>query len=298
MSNPDNQVRAVQVCAVVVTYNPNGELLNNIAAIRPQVDRFVIVDNGSKPEGLDLLETSRSRFECEAILNGSNLGIAKALNLGIAYAESQGCKQVVFFDQDSMVGDAGFIACMLEAYGQASQSKRLAVVAPCYVDRLSGAAMPSVRGRDKYLIAAMTSGMLVPIEIFKAVGLHDERLYMDYVDIEFCLRCRKAGYAIIEATGAILYHSLGKRTRHRLWGVSFTATNHNALRRYYVTRNRLLTLRWYWRDWRWWVRDLQAFFSELIKIVLVEGCKQEKLAAVAFGVRDAWRNKTGERFML
>lgn len=287
-----------QVCAVVVTYNPNVELLNNIAAIRPQVGRFVIVDNGSKPEGLDLVETSRSRFACEAILNGSNLGIAQALNLGIAYAESQECKQVVFFDQDSMVGDAGYIACMLEAYGQASQSKRVAVVAPRYVDRLSSAAMPSVRGRDGYLIAAMTSGMLVPIEIFKAVGLHDERLYMDYVDIEFCLRCRKAGYGIIEATGAILHHSLGKLTEHTLWGKTFVTTNHDARRRYYITRNRLLTMRRYWRDWQWCKRDTKAFCEELFKIVMLEGSKYEKLINVMLGVADALIGRTGKKFEL
>jgi len=291
--NVDNQV-----CAVIVTYNAAEALLDNIAAVRPQVSRMVIVDNASKPAGVNLVLRSGLEAGCEVILNDFNLGIAKALNAGIRYAESQACKEVVFFDQDSVVGDDRYIASMLQTYEGSNRSHRVAIVAPRYLDRASGATLPLPKNRDGNLLTAMTSGILVPIRIFETLGLHEESLYMDYVDTEFSLRCRRAGYAIVEAPGAILLHSWGRRTKHNLFGRGFSSTNHNANRRYYITRNRLLLMRRYWRDWRWFVREMRAFGVELFKIVLVEENKLEKLRHVKRGFADALSNKTGPRIAL
>jgi rhamnosyltransferase len=284
-----------EVCVVIVTYNAAGELLDNIAAIRPQVSRLVIVDNGSRPEGIELVEKSCAKFECELILNDSNLGMATALNIGVGYAASHGCKQIIFFDQDSIVGDREYVASVLEAYKQSDRSRRVAIVVPRYVDRSSGAEMPSAKARDGSLLASITSGTLVPVHIFETLGLHDESLYMDYVDIEFSLRCRGAGYSIIEAPRAILRHSLGRLTKHNLGTRAFTATNHSSSRRYYITRNRLVLMRRYWRDWPWFIRELGAFSVELIKIILVERDKSDKLQNIARGIADAFKNRTGKQ---
>jgi len=287
-----------EVCAVIVTYNATEELPENIAAIRPQVSRLVIVDNGSRPEGIKLVKKSSAEFECELILNDSNLGIATALNIGVDYAASHRCKAAIFFDQDSIVGDREYVASMLEVYNAQSQSGRVAIVVPRYIDRSSGAALPLAKTRDGRLLTSITSGTLVPLHIFTTLGLHDETLYMDYVDIEFSLRCRRAGYSIVEEPRAILRHSLGELTKHRLGARVFTSTHHNSNRRYYITRNRLLLMRKYWRDWRWFSREVRAFGLELIKIVLVERNKGDKLHNVVRGVVDAYKNRTGERIAL
>jgi rhamnosyltransferase len=286
------------VCAIIVTYNAPDELLDNIAAIRPQVSSLVIVDNGSRPEAIALIERARLMFHCELIRNDSNLGIAAALNIGVGHAVSHGYKQAIFFDQDSIVGDREYVASMLEVYNAQSQSGRVAIVVPRYIDRSSGAALPLAKTRDGRLLTSITSGALVPLHIFTTLGLHDETLYMDYVDIEFSLRCRRAGYSIVEAPRAILRHSLGELTKHRLGARVFTSTHHNSNRRYYITRNRLLLMRNYWRDWRWFSREVRAFGLELIKIVLVERNKGDKLHSVVRGVVDAYKNRTGERIAL
>jgi rhamnosyltransferase len=292
-NNADNEV-----CAIIVTYNAADELLDNIAAIRPQVSRLVLVDNGSRPEGVALVERARASFDCELIRNDSNLGIAKALNIGIGRAASHGNKKAIFFDQDSIVGDQQYVASMLEVYSARNQSARVAIVVPRYIDRSSGAALPLAKTRDGRLLTSITSGSFVPVHIFKTLGLHDESLYMDYVDIEFSLRCRRAGYLIVEAPRAILRHSLGRLTTHNLGRRAFTSTNHDPGRRYYITRNRLLLMRKYWRDWPWFIHELRAFSLELMKIVLVERSKRDKLCNIAGGIVDAYRNRGGERIAL
>jgi len=287
-----------EVCAVIVTYNATTELLENIAAIRPQVSRLVVVDNGSRPEGIALVESARAKFDCELIRNDSNLGIAAALNIGVGHAMSHGYKHAIFFDQDSIVGDHKYVTSMLEVYNARNQSDRVAIVVPRYIDRSSGAALPLSKTRDGRLLTSITSGSLVPTHIFRTLGLHDESLYMDYVDIEFSLRCRRAGYAIVEAPRAILRHSLGQLTTHDLGRKAFSSTNHDSSRRYYITRNRLLLMGKYWRDWPWFIRELRAFCFEFIKIVLVEQNKSDKLHNMVRGSVDAYKNRTGKRIAL
>ena len=287
-----------EVCAIIVTYNATDDLLDNIAAIRPQVSRLVLVDNGSRPEGLALVERARASFDCELIRNDSNLGIATALNIGIGRAVSHGSKQAIFFDQDSIVGDQQYVASMLEVYNARNQSGRVAIVVPRYIDRSSGAALPLAKSRDGRLLTSITSGSFVPLDVFKTLGLHDESLYIDYVDIEFSLRCRRAGYLIVEAPRAILRHSLGALTKHRLGARVFTSTHHNSDRRYFITRNRLLLMRRYWRDWPWFIHELRAFSLELMKIVLVERNKLDKIRNIARGAVHAFQNKTGRQIAL
>jgi len=287
-----------EVCAIIVTYNAADELLENIAAIRPQVSRLVLVDNGSRPEGLALVERARASFDCELVRNDSNLGIATALNIGIGRAVSHGSKQAIFFDQDSIVGDQQYVASMLEVYNARNQSGRVAIVVPRYIDRSSGAALPLAKSRDGRLLTSITSGSFVPLDVFKTLGLHDESLYIDYVDIEFSLRCRRAGYLIVEAPRAILRHSLGRLTTHNLGRRAFTSTNHDPGRRYYITRNRLLLMRKYWRDWPWFIHELRAFSMELIKVVLVERNKCDKIRNIARGAVHAFQNKTGPQIAL
>jgi rhamnosyltransferase len=292
-NNADNEV-----CAIIVTYDAADELLDNIAAIRPQVSRLVLVDNGSRPEGVALVERARASFDCELIQNNSNLGIAKALNIGIGRAASHGNKKVIFFDQDSIVGDQQYVASMLEVYSSRNQFARVAIVVPRYMDRSSGATLPLTKTRDGRLLTSITSGSFVPMYIFQTLGLHDESLYMDYVDIEFSLRCRRAGYSIVEAPRATLRHSLGALTTHRLGTRAFTSTHHNPTRRYFITRNRLLLMRTYWRDWAWFVHELSAFSLELIKIILVERDKGYKIRNIARGMVHAFQGKTGKQIAL
>jgi rhamnosyltransferase len=284
-------------CAVIVTHHPTEELLENLAAIRSQVEHLVVVDNRSAPPALELLDKAKSLFKCDVILNDDNLGNARALNLGISYAEKRGCEWVAFFDQDSSAHEC-YLAAMRKAYQEASSLCRVAMVAPRYVDRESGSELPSCKTSHGYLSTAMTSGCLIPLHVFDAIGRLDERLYVDYVDIELSLRCRHAGYSIVQARDALLRHSLGRLTTHSLCGRKFATTNHNASRRYYITRNRLLVLRRYWRDWTWSGRELQAFVTESLKIALVEEDKMSKFRSIAYGVIDAMKNRENKRFEL
>ena len=122
-------------------------------------------------------------------------------------------------------------------------------------------------------------------------------LFMDYVDIEFCLRVRQKGKSIVQAP-AVLFHKLGQIRFHNFMGFAFGVTNHSAERRYYITRNRLGLLMRYGKDWRWGWRESRAMIFDAGKVVLMEDNKWEKIKAMLAGTRDALFGRVGKQVEL
>ncbi|HKU24819.1 MAG TPA: glycosyltransferase family 2 protein [Candidatus Sulfotelmatobacter sp.] len=288
------------VCAVVVTgpYEPSGSLAANIAALRPQIDRLVIVNNGSGPEYLAAIDQIARTFACDVILNERNLGIAFALNKGVEFARSNGCRWVVLFDQDSTV-KPDYISSMLRAYREAPAQHAVGILSPRYIDRFFSFPMEPLKDRAGRVLAAMTSGSMMPIELFDRCGMFEESLFLDYVDNEFCLRIRQAGFSILEVERAELLHSLGRTTARKFFAWKIVATNHSAVRRYYITRNRVwLYRRYYRKDFAWFWRDARSMTEELVKILVVEDRVADKLWHIALGIKDAIRGRMGSRGLL
>jgi rhamnosyltransferase len=293
----DLQMPGHSVSAVIVSYNPSSDVLANIAALRSQVDSIVVIDNGSSEQSLTMLRHGRSESDFELIENGSNLGIAVALNFGVREGKARGCSWVALFDQDSTV-ESGFIELLLKTYESTPNSSRVGIVCPAYLDKQTGIILPLPRSRAGEIVATPTSGSLIPIELFDKLGNFNESLFMDYVDVEFSLRSRRAGYRIVQSPKAILKHSMGRITRHRLFGRSFTSTNHSAARRYYITRNRLRLLASFLGDWSWSPKETKSAILETVKILLVEQDRLAKLKSIVLGFADALGGRMGKRFDL
>jgi rhamnosyltransferase len=73
-------MKAMRVCAIIITYHPSEEMVENLSALRTQVDGLVVVDNGSNPEELHGLSDALNKDGLHLIENHENLGIAEALN--------------------------------------------------------------------------------------------------------------------------------------------------------------------------------------------------------------------------
>ncbi|MES2392876.1 MAG: glycosyltransferase, partial [Acidobacteriota bacterium] len=122
------------VCAVIVTFHPDADVIANLQALRPQVSRVVVVDNGSTPEELAQLRQAALALDVELIENGDNLGIAAALNRGIRRALELDYLWVLLFDQDSRVTE-DFTQTMMGAFAASPSRDRLAILIPRYEDR-------------------------------------------------------------------------------------------------------------------------------------------------------------------
>ena len=91
------------VCAIVVTFHPDHDVLENLSKLHKQIPNVVVIDNGSSLEFVGHLRDISSRLGFHLVENKENVGIATALNIGVRYAQTIGVNWVFLFDQDSAV---------------------------------------------------------------------------------------------------------------------------------------------------------------------------------------------------
>jgi rhamnosyltransferase len=135
-----------------------------------------------------------------------------------------------------------------------------------------------------FLIA---SGSLIPVAALDRVGPMREDLFIDYVDVEWCLRARREGlrcYGVFEAT---MEHRLGE-SRVRVFGREATARS--PLRHYYLMRNALLLYRESWVPLNWKLVDAGRL---LLKFGFYSLAAPPRLQHVRMMARGLWHGLTG-----
>jgi len=289
---------AETIAAVVVTYHPDRGFPERLARVAQQVHKVIVVDNNSNRDALLRLRESTSAPNVDLIENERNLGIASALNRGALVALSQGYSWILTLDQDSKPG-SGMVERLVAAYANHPKSDAVAVVAAVPTDEHSGRTeLTELCGGEESIEVStvLTSGSLIAGPIFVSTGMFREDFFIDYVDVEHCLRLRRIGYSIILACKAKLLHNLGAPTYHRFfWKSHIVTSNHSPLRRYYITRNRILVMKEYaLREPAWTIGEFQAFCKEAAKMLLFERDKKRKAEFFLRGVADALLNRTGE----
>ncbi len=280
----------------MVVYNPDSTLEQNIKALLNEVARLIVVDNCSELSVRSRIAALSAACNFEVIWNNENIGLAAGLNIGIrcTLADEQ-YQWIATFDQDSRVFP-GFSTALLAAHAACPFRDKVALIAPHHLlsSKVGDETTPHDGLQFQEITVALQSGSLFSRSALKDVGLFDETFFIDYVDFEFCLRLRKQGFRLIEATEALIYHQVGTPTRHRFLGITCTVFNHSPLRRYYAARNRLRVYRLYMlSDPRWIGHDIWSWFKEIVKMVLFESNRLEKLAFVARGGWDAIRGRSG-----
>src|SRR5579871_886580 len=162
-----------EVCAAIITYNPDTEFARAIRMLRPQVGRLVVVDNHSQPPIVARLRTLSDEFDFSLIENPDNYGIGTGLNQSIEWIrENANCDFVLFFDQDSFISET-FVAEMTAEYRKHAESEKVFVVMPKIVFQRTGATYTHPASQGRYLVA-QTSGSLMPLLVFKEEGLRSE----------------------------------------------------------------------------------------------------------------------------
>jgi rhamnosyltransferase len=275
------------VAAVVVLYRPAPDVIENIAAFAAQVDRVYAVDNSEEPDP-QVVEALRSIADLEYVPLGENLGIATALNVGARRALEAEYSWILTMDQDSTV-TRGMVGALLHCV-QKDRAK-VGLVSP--VHRQVGGEPRVVEPGCHEVLTAMTSGNLVSIGALERVGWFMDDLFIDQVDNEICLRFWRAGLRVVESGDADLVHRVGDVRRHRFPYPAYSS-NHPPIRRYYIARNRLWVARMYAADYPQFARfERKQQLKDVVKIVLYEREKSQKLAMVWRGWRDYRRGVTG-----
>jgi rhamnosyltransferase len=289
------------VCGVVVTYDCGPGVGPTIHSILQQVDRVIVVDNGSKEETRSFLEKMQAENPetVEMILFPENVGIAGALNAGIRRGIALKYPWVLTMDHDSVAGE-GMVDALRRGVLEDADPEKILLTAPIYVDRNTEEEgrlyryegwkrkrlYPGKMGKGVNPTVVITSGNLVNVVAYLAVGGFDESLAIDYVDHDFCLRGNRAGYRILVAGVARLTHTVGAATSRRMFGRVWFSTNHSAERRYTIGRNRMKVIRRYASAFpAYALHTALEYPADIAAMLICEAGARDKISALIAG---AW----------
>ena len=264
------------VLAVVVSYNGFQKTRQTVDALREQLERVHIVDNGSDAESLAVLDSLERRPGITVERLGENRGVGYALNRGVLRAREMRCNWLLTMDQDSVADGS-----LIEAYREALEKNPEWT---CLTPRIVPGPHPEVttKGVVSY---AITSGNLVRLSLFDHVGLYDEGFFIDCIDFDFCLRLRRAGYAIHRVSGALMRHSLGETVELR-GGILKYYAKHSPVRRYYMYRNFMYMAERYLLEFPRFVMKLGLL--QMLLLVLIGFLDSRPIASYRAITRGMW----------
>lgn len=289
----------MEAYCIIVGYRPDVARLADLCSrVVGDGVKVIVVDNSEVPA----LDRGALPAGCTLITLGYNSGIAHAQNEGVAAALAAGASVLVFFDQDSKI-EPGFVKSLIAAIGEGS----VEIVSPLSVDEATNMPLPSLRisrfgwstpvhGADaagRYPVdMVISSGTAATRQVFEIAGAFDDGLFIDFVDAEWCLRCRAKQIPIYVVPGLVMRHSVG--LRHFRFG-TLTISVHSPVRCYYQIRNSFLLFRKPHIPLIFALKQLAAtVVSRTILLFYVED-RLSYLKSYLFAVRDGLKGVTGAR---
>jgi GT2 family glycosyltransferase len=228
----------VTLVAVVLNWNGGDDTLAALDSLAGVTT--ICVDNGST-DGSD--RVVEERFPgVELIRTGSNLGFAGGNNVGIRRAFEHGADWVLLLNNDA-TAEPG----VAEALRRAADARPDAGLLACKVLNVDGSVQYAGASFDKWLgysgrvqthgadelrdvARADGAAMAVSRAAAEQAGLLDSQLFAYVEDVEWSLRIRRAGFAVVFVPDA--------RVRHK--GSAATGGSRSTTNLYYDTRNTIV----------------------------------------------------------
>ena len=248
-----SRTHAPLVAIVVLNYNGLDDTLKCLASLREvsySPSMLILVDNGSNidPE-------PRARGVCATltvIKTGANLGYAGGNNIGIRRALEQGAEFVLILNNDTTV-DPSIVSTLIDAF---AGDPALGIVGPVinFIDepgtvRTDGVRFNTGPGTEFFqrLPIPLRPGVRTPVpvdivngccmmvksEVFRSVGLFDEKLFIVHEESDLCLRAQRLGFVCAVLGETLVWHK----------GSSAFQRAGLKLQRYFDTRNLFYLIR-------------------------------------------------------
>ena len=213
---------------VVLHYGDVGltrKCLNSLSKEKSNFGEIVLVNNDSN------IVLSSSAFpliqqKLHIINNKKNLGFSAGVNVGVKFALSKGADKILILNNDTKI----LKPILKTLVAILDSDKSIGIVSPAIQFELNKKNIFDVGGKiNKFFLRTShdevlsvnglksrevkyVSGaaMLIKKEVFKKIGFFDERFFLYYEDVDFCLRAQKKGFKIIVDPEAVILHSLSK----------------------------------------------------------------------------------------
>jgi len=207
-----------KIAVIVLNHNHKEDLLNCLNSLfRIDYPNFevIVVDNNSQDGALEAARLSYPKVSY--IKNQENLGFAKGNNIGIRYALERMADWVVLLNNDTKV-KKDFLTKLAEAV---ENDPKVGIASPIIMKNdgpevwFSGGEIDWIRMKTVHFCdsdgtkdSSFITGcaMMISSEVFKKIGLLDEKFFLYWEDADFTYRTRKAGFSTVVVPGSIVYH--------------------------------------------------------------------------------------------
>lgn len=266
--------------AGVTLYNPTEEQLARIVELQNSFDKIFLFDN-SEPEYSKPLYPQSEKIVL--LTENENKGLPYAFNTIIAH-----CHEYDFLctlDQDSTFKQADILR--IRSYIEELKNlEMIGIVAP-YIDYGYNEHKNSVQVEKKNWV--ITSGAFVNLNIIRKEGFrYDENYFIDKFEIDLCRQMTTKGYDILMYYPSVLNQKLGE-THGKV------RSNHNALRHYYLFRNRFyFNNKWFYGPKKWLLNIAQTT-KHLFIILKNENEKIRKLKVFVEAFLDFRKGRMGKK---
>lgn len=279
--------KKLKIAATVILYNPEDDVFHNIESYANQVDKLIIVDNSINNNEKLITKLKYTFTNIEYINNNCNLGIATALNIGCEKALEHKYGWILTMDQDSrFLNFSNYIQC-LYSLEDTSNIALLAANTMWYAES-NLTTRVTCQYEEKFLV--ITSANLLNLKLFDKIGRFDDKLFIDMVDHDYCIRAQKNNFKILYFKDVFVDHSLGNlfQRKNIITGKIRNKIEHNSQRTYYITRNYLYTWKKYSKVFPQEFNILKTinvmFIHGITKILLYEDKKASKIYAKFVGL--------------
>lgn len=271
----------------IVLYNSElPRLLLSLDSISRQVDRVILVDNGSS--NIEEICNAVTSFENVFVVkNHENLGIATALNQICSIAFRDNAEWVLTLDQDTVCPND-----IIEQLCRFGNREEIGIVCPSVDYEGLNIQMRPSDGPTTCVYACMTSGSLTNVHAWKKVGGFRDDYFIDFVDNEFCMKLGQAGYKIIRINECVMHHQLGEVRERGVLCFKKKVSVHSPWRFYYMTRNNLLFI-WEYKQYLNVFKEYLKLCSILIPGLLYADDKRNTYSYIKKGFLDARKGKVG-----
>ncbi|MEH0835107.1 glycosyltransferase [Pectobacterium cacticida] len=269
----------------VVTFNPE-DITDNLVSLSNNVSHLLVIENSNNSS------LSFDRDNICVLYNSNKGGIAGALNKALEYGRIHGFDFLVIFDQDSIVEDKIIRKLMMSL-----TQNNLSIIGPRYRNSATkqpgffyldncGIPFPKWIGCSmglKKVFFIINSGTVMDLNKIPKCITYDEDLFVDCVDVDFCLALRSGGIKCFIDTDVEMLHGLGNR--NQVYS-KLEPANYNSNRYSNLAKSKfILWKKWFLKYPLFIICDFFIFLLEIIRITFFSKKKKEALKAIASGFK-------------
>lgn len=208
----------MKIAVILIHYGALATTKSCLAALEGKLgDNELILINNTND---DLSSVTRRMPKAKLINNAKNVGFARAVNQGITLALKDKTITHVFLMNNDILLTTGSFAQLLLVF---NKYPRVGIVAPVLhhqggydwggrYNKWTGMVKhKNWQNKPKTILTVQHvagAAMLISREVLGKIGLFDERFFLYFEDLDFCLRSSSAGYTIHINPDVIAEHSV------------------------------------------------------------------------------------------